>query len=493
MSSGSLTGKLDLGSGSFVIPSPAEQPLAYVATVFMFFLVIYSTTSQKKAKVPELNPPKSLFKIPGFISADLAQDFVQNSKDLLVAGRAKFPDQPYRLFSYLGDAVMIPPNMINEIRNESSLDFIMSTSDPLSNEAGLVLSAKFGESKTEWRTINPSSDILPIVARLSTRIFMGEELCRNEEWLDASALYAKHAFHAVEILRRYPPALRRWAAPFIPEVKATRAVMAHCRAILAPVVAERAAAKTSAIARGEKPPAYDDSLEWFEKEWGSGYDAAKEQIGLSMVAIHTTSDLLQEVMIRIAQHPELFQVLRNEIVEVLGKDGLKKTALYSLKIMDSVFKEAQRLKPISLLGMMRRATKDLTLSNGLAIPKGERVWVDTIHMSSEATWKNSAEFDPYRFVNLRGTDKEHIAHLVSTSAEHVGFGHGQHSCPGRFFAANELKIMLCHIILKYDWKLPEGQNPNASHWGLSLVPNQELRILIKRREAEELDLVSLAC
>lgn len=69
---------------------------------------------------------------------------------------------------------------------------------------------------------------------------------------------------------------------------------------------------------------------------------------LSLVAIHTTSDLLQEAMIRIAQHPGLFKVLRDEIVEVLGKDGLKKTALYNLKIMDSVLKESQRLKTNSL-------------------------------------------------------------------------------------------------------------------------------------------------
>lgn len=143
--------------------------------------------------------------------------------------------------------------------------------------------------------------------------------------------------------------------------------------------------------------------------------------------------------------------------------------------------------------MMRRATKDLTLSNGLKIPKGERVWVDTTHMLSEAVWENSAEFDPYRFTKLRGTDKDHIAHFVSTSAEHVGFGHGQHACPGRFFAANELKILLCHIILKYDWKLPEGQSSDFFHFGLSLVPNQEMKILVRRREDEELDLDSLAC
>lgn len=77
-------------------------------------------------------------------------------------------------------------------------------------------------------------------------------------------------------------------------------------------------------------------------------DYSIRRIGLSLVAIHTTSDLLQEVMIRIASRPELFQVLRNEIVEVLGRDGLKKTALYNLKIMDSVIKESQRLKTNTL-------------------------------------------------------------------------------------------------------------------------------------------------
>lgn len=123
MSSEYLPRKFDLGSDSFVTPSLAVRPLAYIVTAFMFLLVIYSTASQRKAKVPELNPPKSRIRVPGYVGADQAQDFARNSKDLMVAGRAKFPDQPYRLYSYLGDAVIIPPNLINEIRNEPSLDF----------------------------------------------------------------------------------------------------------------------------------------------------------------------------------------------------------------------------------------------------------------------------------------------------------------------------------------------------------------------------------
>ncbi|KXJ90272.1 hypothetical protein Micbo1qcDRAFT_164807 [Microdochium bolleyi] len=32
----------------------------------------------------------------------------------------------------------------------------------------------------------------------------------------------------------------------------------------------------------------------------------------------------------------------------------------------------------------------------------------------------------------------------------MGFSHGSHACPGRFFAANQLKIALSHIALHYD-------------------------------------------
>lgn len=274
----------------------------------------------------------------------------------------------------------------------------------------MALSKKFGESTTgksaialslvgkiltscsaEWLEIKPSSDMLNMVARVSTRIFMGEELCRNEDWLNESAMYSACAFNAVEVLRNWPAVLRPWVAPFIPECKETRARIARCREILKPVVTARHAAKARAVAQGEKPPVYDDSLEWFEKEY-ENYDAAQSQyvpshssfyiplfltlfsdlcaryiphdlsvmlvqaadnvslfrIALSLFAIHTTSDLMSEIMTQIARHPEVLRPLREEVVEVLSRDGLKKTALYNLKLMDSVIKECQRLKPITL-------------------------------------------------------------------------------------------------------------------------------------------------
>lgn len=63
----------------------------------------------------------------------------------------------------------------------------------------------------------------------------------------------------------------------MPEVRAARECMARCREILGPVVAERHATKAAAAVQGRTPPPYDDSLEWFEKEIGSKFDATRAQ------------------------------------------------------------------------------------------------------------------------------------------------------------------------------------------------------------------------
>ncbi|KAG6365864.1 hypothetical protein INS49_000040 [Diaporthe citri] len=112
-------------------------------------------------------------------------------------------------------------------------------------------------------------------------------------------------------------------------------------------------------------------------------------------------------------------------------------------------------------------------------------------MWSSSFYEDPARFDPYRFVRWRDDpERENIAHLVSTSALNRGFGHGAHACPGRFFAANEVKIALAHLLMKYDWRLPEGHDPQDINVGSGVVVNPELRLLVRRRQ-EELDLDSL--
>ncbi|KKY34697.1 putative ent-kaurene oxidase [Diaporthe ampelina] len=110
---------------------------------------------------------------------------------------------------------------------------------------------------------------------------------------------------------------------------------------------------------------------FFESEWA---------IVLSLFAIYTTSDLMSEIMTQIARKPEVLKPLREEVVAVSSRDGLKNTVLHNLKLMDSVIKECQRLKPIALVSIQLRTIKPMKLANGLPILNGKRVWVDVAYM-----------------------------------------------------------------------------------------------------------------
>ncbi|KAI8303521.1 Cytochrome P450 monooxygenase [Colletotrichum sp. SAR11_240] len=263
--------------------------------------------------------------------------------------------------------------------------------------------------------------------------------------------------------------------------------------VLKPHIERRNAKKAQAVASGDTTATFDDAIEWFSQIFKGKYDPATQQITLSLVAIHTTSDLLQQTMVDLAQHPELFQPLREELVRVLGTEGLKKSALNNLKLMDSVLKESQRLKPALLCTWRRLATENIELSSGFVIRKGQRVIINNTHMWDDEWYDNAEQYDGHRFLRMRNTDEEKHAHIVSASPKHTAFGYGQHACPGRFFAANELKIALAHLLLKYDWKLSdETGNPEPVPFGMALLPDPKVKFLVRRRK-EEIDLNSLEC
>ena len=116
-----------------------------------------------------------------------------------------------------------------------------------------------------------------------------------------------------------------------------------------PVIRKRQEARLAAIAKGQSVPEYNDALDWADMEAGNeNYDRATFQLALSTAAIHTTTDLLEQCMLDLAQHPEVVGSLRDEIREVLLTDGWNKMSLYKMKLLDSVIKESQRMKPSSV-------------------------------------------------------------------------------------------------------------------------------------------------
>jgi cytochrome P450 len=72
--------------------------------------------------------------------------------------------------------------------------------------------------------------------------------------------------------------------------------------------------------------------------------------------------------------------------------------------------------------------------------------------------------------------------MISTSAQFLPFSHGRHACPGRFFAAVEIKMMLAYMLMTYDMKLVDGIRPPDIIVMNSPVANPSAEVLFRRRQ-----------
>lgn len=131
---------------------------------------------------------------------------------------------------------------------------------------------------------------------------------------------------------------------------------------------------------------------------------------------------------------------------------------------------------------MRVARESVHLSDGTVIPKGARTIVAHDRMQDPAVYSRPDEWIGDRFYQMRQkAGGESKGQFVTTSSDHTGFGHGLHACPGRFFAANESKVVLCFLLMNYNWSLCGHGRPNDLYSGTELIANPEGRVLFKRR------------
>lgn len=107
------------------------------------------------------------------------------------------------------------------------------------------------------------------------------------------------------------------------------------------------------------------------------------------------------------------------------------------------------------------------LSDGQLIPAGCIIEVPSYdYMHDPGVIENPDEFDAFRWYRQRQAQEHKRTNKVSTAATQqlvsispisLHFGYGRHACPGRFFAANEMKMIVGRALLDYDIKLPDGE------------------------------------
>lgn len=198
--------------------------------------------------------------------------------------------------------------------------------------------------------MNAYSKLLRIVAKVSTRIFIGDELTENEDWLMLSIMYTVNIAEGMRILKLWRPWLRPFVYKFIPEVSKLHEARGKALEILMPIVKARREAM-------EKPgyEAPHDMLQWMMNErvkrGHKDHDYATQaefQLVLSFAAIHTTTMAVTNMLYDLGAMPEYQNMIRTELKEELAKvngnwDG---PLMKNLKKTDSFMKESQRQEPI---------------------------------------------------------------------------------------------------------------------------------------------------
>nr|VWO98890.1 Uncharacterized protein [Ganoderma boninense] len=178
---------------------------------------------------------------------------------------------------------------------------------------------------------------------------------------------------------------------------------------------------------------------------------------------------MSHVLYDLAANPEYMEPLREEVEAITATDGWTKAAMGKMRKLDSFLKESQRFNGIGLTSVGRKALKDVTLSDGTVLPAGTLVVANSYRMHhDDAHYPNAAAFDPFRFARIREADGEGTKHH-----------------PGRFFAANELKAMLAHIVVNYDLKVAGADGaprPPNVYFANTVLPNQKGQVMFRKRQ-----------
>ncbi|KAK0736574.1 cytochrome P450 [Apiosordaria backusii] len=473
---------------------------------------------------PLANLPVALDDLPS--DEKRRQAYLTRAKEVYSSGYKKFKDSVFRIItSNKFDVIIVPPKYLNELKSlpDDTVSFdgaieqtmhakytklevghkliphiVKSNLTPSLVRLNPTIAEEVQESFRrempecdDWTPININYKLLRVVAMVSGRVFIGPELSRSEEYVDAAINYTLDLMHA----RRAVDTMRPWLRPFLanrlPEVRKLNERLAQADAFIRPIVADRRKLK-----KGEAP---DDMLQWMldgqSERFGGEYKTetlARLQLGISFAAIHTTTMTTTNVFYNLAAYPEYVSVLREEIRDVLAQHNntFTSAALQAMKKVDSFIKETMRLDPAGFSSFQRRVNKPFTLSNGQVIPANVMIEVPAHALAQDPeVFENPSQFDPWRFYNIRQKAREQGAveeaaqnQFVSVNPLVLTFGYGRHACPGRFFAANEIKMIIANTILMYDMRLMDGHEkryPNIE-FGVTSIPDPTKELLFRR-------------
>ncbi|KAI2791646.1 Cytochrome monooxygenase roqO [Penicillium oxalicum] len=382
-------------------------------------------------------------------------------------------------------------NHVSPIAVQALNKELLHLTQPLSDEASNFLRTRWSDVP-DWQIVDIRETVLGLVAQMTTRALIGPELSCHAEWLDIAISFTTNRAIAVAAIQGWPRLLQPMVHWFLSPCRAVRKQIRRAKGILLPVLRQKMGQNEVDPSSSSSPTSIkqDFSTLTFIDRYAQGkrYDATLAQLRLIAVSVLTTADLVEKVVARLLEYPELIEPLREEVIAVLTMthQGMHRNSLMKLTLMESVMRESQRLEPATLISMFRVAKKTVILQDGTVVPRGTNLAFANDSRLDPTMYPNPERFDGYRFQRMReDPSTAGLAPFTRTRMSHLAFGHGKHACPGRFLSCDEAKLILCHILLKYDIRAPEsGNDAGISVYGMFVQRKPGEKMEVKMRQME---------
>ena len=401
------------------------------------------------------------------------------------------------------DAVLANPFHDTIIKQELSKNLGAITIDVV-EELSDSIDDLWGKDTENWNEVCVWDTMQQIVARTSNRIFVGLPLCRNMNFLHHARAFAVAMVNQIGVVRYILPAV---LAPFLGHIFALPCHY-HDRQvakILTPHIKARIAALNEDPDSKSHHP--NDLLQWLithslnsptctPRDAQPRYLASRISI-CNFAALHTSTITITNTFLDLFSSPnapEYYAAIRQEATAVLAAHTgtWTKAAVAQLVKTDSALRETLRHTGLGGRSLVREvvAKAGVTTPDGTHLPHGARIGVaaSQIH-HDEAHYENAHAYDAFRFSDLREklASSSHAPNpnnhtVVTTSPTFLTFGHGRRACPGRFFAAHELKLLLALVSLRYEIKPIEGGRPENTWISDLQVPPTGAKLSVRRRK-----------
>lgn len=175
----------------------------------------------------------------------------------------------------------------------------------------------------------------------------------------------------------------------------------------------------------------------------------REQLdNFTFAGIDTTAITLTFVIFNLATHSEVQAKAFEEVMSVIGHgDEVTGEQVKNLKYLECVIKETLRLYPP--LALSARCLIEDVDCGDYVLPAGVDVYFFTAALHRDPSlYPNPDQFDPERFTY----ENAKARHPFSF----VPFAAGPRNCIGQRFAMSEMKIVLSHLLRRFELRVPKG-------------------------------------